>query len=552
MEALIQLEVSVIFGIPSVHNLPIFDALSRTTTIRTVIVRNEHAAASAADGYSRISGQLGVCLTSTGPGAANSMGGLVEAFTSGSPILHLTGQIETRFLDRGRGFIHEVPRQPEMLRAASKAVLRVQSPSDIKELVLLAGYTASAAPQGPVAIELPIDVQYAPVTGSVRMESLRAPKVEFLGTDELRDAGRRIAAVVAPARRPIIWVGGGAIRSGAEAAVAELARKIGAGIVTTPNARGIIPENDPLCIGNLPWDPDVRTLISDADVLLGIGTRYRGPNTENWAMALPKRIIQIDVEPEVPGRNYTAELAVRGDARRVVEAILGCVDEIGVTAPTPSWIARISDIANAARKRLREAIGPHVDLLDQLAASLDPDTVVVKDSTIPAYTWGNRLLPVHRTRRSIMSNSFAIGLAIPHSIGACIATGGPVVCMVGDGGIMVSLGELASISEAALPVIVLVFNDGGYGVLRNMQTQQYGRTFGVDLGRPDFCMLAEALGIGSVRVGAGSSLGKCVREAVTARSPFLIEVDMGAIGPMPQPYTGTSKHPEPPIHTTST
>lgn len=539
--ALSQLGVRVIFGIPSVHNLPIYDALDDSSSIRTVTVRNEHGAAGAADGYSRVSGQLGVCLTSTGPGAANAMGGLIEAFTSGTPVLHLTGQIETRYLDQGRGFIHEVPSQPQMLLAVSKAVLRAHSADDIEDLVLNAGRAALEPPQGPVSVELPIDLQYAPAR-AVRSERPATGPNESVNIEDVPE-WRKAAIAISEARRPILWVGGGAVRAGAEAAVAALARKIGAGVLTTPNARGVLPEDHELCIGNLPWDPDVRALVGDADLLVGVGTRYRGPNTENWMMSLPRHIIQIDVAPDVPARNYSAEIAVRGDARRVVEALLGYLDEHSGSID-PSWVARVSEVAAAARRRLRTAIGPQEALLDELARSLEPETVVVKDSTIPAYMWGNRLLPVHHTRRSIMPNSFAIGLGIPHSVGAAAATGQPVICMVGDGGIMVSLGELATIAETRLPVVVLVFSDGGYGVLRNIQETQYGRHFGVDLGRPDFCALARALGLESERAETAGSLGSLVRDALTAKAPFLVEVDLQAIGPMPRPYTGTSKRPQ--------
>jgi len=545
VNALSQLGVQMVFGVPSVQNLPIYDALGTSASIRTVTTRNEHGAAGAADGYSRVSGRLGVCLTSTGPGAANAMGGLVEAFTSGTPVLHLTGQIETRYLDHGRGFIHEVPNQPEMLRAVSKVVLRAQSPDDIESLLLRAGHAAVEAPQGPVSVELPIDVQYSLTSGGPRTGFTPTGDVEPTGIGEVATELRQAARAIAAARRPIIWAGGGAVRSGAESVICALARRIGAGILTTPNARGVIPESDPLCIGNLSWDPDVRTLVHDADLLVGIGTRYQGPNTENWAMALPARTIQIDVDPDVPGRNYTAEIELRGDACRVVEAILTQLDEHRPRAANPSWLARVSAAATAARGRLREAIGPQAALLDELARILGPNTVVVKDSTIPAYTWGNRLLPVYRSRRSIMPNSFAIGLGVPHSIGAAAATGDPVVCMVGDGGLMVSVGELATIAAEDLPVVVLVFSDGGYGVLRNIQEKQFGRHFGVELGRPNFGVLAGSLGLRSGRAETSIAFGELVLEALAAKAPFLIEVDVDAIGPMSQRYTGTSKRPEP-------
>ncbi|MGA8681161.1 MAG: thiamine pyrophosphate-binding protein, partial [Acidimicrobiales bacterium] len=161
IDVLEQAGVSVVFGIPSVHNLPVYDSLRRRRTIRAITVRHEQAAAGAADAYARVTGKLGVFITSTGPGAANAMGGLLEAFVSGSPVLHLTGQVETRYLDAGRGFIHEVPDQPAMLASLSKSVYRAESVDDIAAVVATAISEVVSAPQGPVSLELPIDLQYA-------------------------------------------------------------------------------------------------------------------------------------------------------------------------------------------------------------------------------------------------------------------------------------------------------------------------------------------------------------------------------------------------------
>ncbi len=536
--------VDVVFGIPSVHNLPTYDALRRRGTIRVISVRHEQAAAAAADGYARVTGKLGVFLTSTGPGAANAMGGQLEAFVSGSPVLHLTGQIETQYLGRGRGFIHEVPDQPAMLRSLCKQVSRPETADTIAATVAEAAELAMAAPHGPACVELPIDLQYADASSDAWQ-----PTLEFLHESLTMNRPAtwvHAAEVIAEARSPLIWAGGGAVRSGAEQEVVTLARRIGAGLVTSPNARGILPEDDPLCIGNLPWDPQVRELVTDADLLVGIGTRYQGPNTQNWKMELSPSIVQIDIDPSIPHRNYRATVEARGDAKTVVAYILRHLEQMGpwVPEPDPEWLARVASVANAARGRLRKTLGGQVDLLDELTPLLSENTVVVKDSTIPAYTWGNRLLPVRRTRTSIMPNGFAIGLGVPHALGAAVGNGGhPVVCMVGDGGFMLSATELATLAEEQLPVVCLLFNDGGYGILRNIQDQQYERRIGVDLGSPDFCGLARALGVEAERVTTASQFGTVVKSALAAGKPYLVEVDSEAIGPMATPYTGTSRPP---------
>jgi acetolactate synthase-1/2/3 large subunit len=532
--ALQALGVEVVFGIPSVHNLPTYDALARGGTIRAITVRHEQAAAAAADGYARASGRLGVFITSTGPGAANAMGGLLEAFLSGSPVLHLTGQIETRFLDRGKGFIHEVPDQPAMLGSASKKVLRATSPDSLFSTVLTGGATALAHPRGPVSVELPIDLQYAETLPSKAPAPEAAEESPIVGIEEA-------AELIKSSRRAIIWAGGGAVASGAEEELRRLVDSLGAGLLTTPNARGVISEDDELCIGNLPWDRGVRELVASADLLIAVGTRYQGPNTENWKMELPPKIVQVDIDPAVPARNYQPTVGLRGDARQVLSALLEAIGD--GSSQDPAWREEVAGVAAGARHRLRQSLGAQEALLDETAAAVTTDTVVVKDSTIPAYTWGNRLLPVRATRRAIMPNGFAIGLGLPHALGAAAATRRPVLCMVGDGGFMLSATELATIAAEQLPVVTAVYNDGGYGILRNIQDRQYGRRLGVDLGRPDFVELARALGIDADRVDTSEGYGKALRAALEAGRPYLLEVDLSSIGPMARPYTGTSRPP---------
>ena len=543
--ALVAAGVEGVFGIPSVHNLPIYDALRRDGRIRPITVRHEQGAAGAADGYARSSGRLGVCITSTGPGAANAMGGLLEAFVSSSPVLHLTGQIDSRYLDQGRGFIHEVPDQPAMLGSLAKRHVRATSVDELASLVIGCAGEALAPRQGPVSIEIPIDFQYAAFSGELPTK-VRAAARQTCDPAEIA----RAAEIVAGSRRPLVWAGGGAVAADAVDEVVTLVRRLGAGLLLSPNGRGILGEDDPSCIGNLSWDPDVRKLCLDADLLVAVGTRFQGPNTENWKMAVPTNLVHIDIDPEVPGRNYPVASAVVGDAKVAVAALVGALEGAGTAVPVAEagWDGRIVAAAEAGRRRLRETLGPQAGLLDGLAACLDAATVVVKDSTIPAYTWGNRLLPVRRPRTSIMPNGFAIGLGLPQAIGAAAATGGrPVVLLVGDGGFLLAATELATVAAERLPVVTVVFVDGGYGILRNIQDRQFGGEdgrIGVELGRPDFCALAGAFGVASARVDSVDAYTAAVRDALASGAPWVIEVDLDAIGPMSVPYTGTSRPPE--------
>jgi acetolactate synthase-1/2/3 large subunit len=459
--------------------------------------------------------------------------------------LHLTGQIDSRFLDQGRGFIHEVPDQPGMLASLSKANFRATSTNSIGALVTTAASEAMACRRGPVSLEIPIDLQYA--LWSTDPGPVPAVSKAVVGLNEAEVA--HAVEIIAGSRRPIVWAGGGVVAAGAVDEVVILVRRLGAGLLTSPNGRGVLPEDDPMCIGNLSWDPDVRALCREADLLVAIGTRFQGPHTENWKMELPARLVHLDIDPAVPGRNYPVEAAIVADAKVSTRALLDGLDAVGapeVLAET-GWLERVVAVKDSSRKRLRGTLGPQVGLLDGLASCLHPGTVVVKDSTISAYTWGNRLLPVRRPRTSIQSNSFAIGLGLPQALGAAVGSPeAPVVLLAGDGGFLLAATELATVAQEQLPIVVIVFVDGGYGVIRNIQDRQYGLEdgrIGVDLGRPDFCSLATAFGIRAARVDSIGDYVSAVQRALADREPCVVEVDLNAIGPMTVPYVGTVRPP---------
>ena len=248
------------------------------------------------------------------------------------------------------------------------------------------------------------------------------------------------------------------------------------------------------------------------------------------------------------GRSYPVEAPIVGDAKISTTALLAALDRNGGAARTRrgrldrQWARghRLRPCAPSSHRSGRRRV-----CSTRSAPLLEPGTVVVKDSTIPAYTWGNRLLPVQRPRTSIMPNSFAIGLGV--AAGARRRrrdrTDPPVVLLAGDGGFLLAATELATVAQEQLPIVVLVFADGGYGILRNIQDTQYGSEegrIGVDLGRPDFVGLARAFGIASERVESAPALATATKKALAGPGPCLIEVDLGPIGPMAVPYTGTS------------
>ncbi|WP_055702575.1 thiamine pyrophosphate-binding protein [Streptomyces silaceus] len=526
-----ELGIDTVFGIVSVHNLPLVEAVDRE--LRFVPVRHEATAVNAADAHGRARGSLGCALTSTGTGAGNAAGSLIEALSAGTSVLHVTGQVESRYLGSGRGFIHETKDQLGMLRAVSAYAATVPSAADAGRVLREAARAALAAPGGPASVEWPVDLQYAAQTDAV----LDLPEPLFTAPQgpELAAAGELLAS----ARRPLVWAGGGAARAGS--ALDALLTATGAGLLTSNSGRGVVPEDDPRVVGNFATAPAGRALLADADVLVSVGTHFRSNETADYALELPAAHVQIDVDPASLGRVYPAAHGLCGDAADVLGALLPYARR---TTAEPGWGRRITAVREEVRADLREAIGPQAAICDALRAALPREAVVARDVTIASSSWGNRLLEMYDPRDNVFPRGGGIGQGLGMGIGAALARpGAPTVVLAGDGGLAVHLGELLTLAQERPRLTLVVFNDGGYGVLRNMQDRYGGRRSGVDLATPDFALLARACDVPYRRIGAAEHAGPVLAEAVASQGPVLVEVDLAALGPMKSPFTPPVKIP---------
>ncbi|MFT4396711.1 thiamine pyrophosphate-binding protein [Gordonia lacunae] len=538
VEVLRQHGVTTVFGVISIHNLPLVEAVDRE--LEFVEMRHEAAAVNAADGFARASGGLGVALTSTGTGAGNAAGSMVEALTAGSRVLHITGQIESEFLapDRpaaSRGVIHEFPAQPRMLDAISAYSTTITEAKDVEAELETAIARILAAPSGPASVEWPTDLQYLASPDAQRpVPSAPAPAAPPVPD---ADAVARAADLLRNARRPLLWLGGGAAGAGGE--VAELARQLGAGIITSNSGRGVVAEDTPLVIGNFATTPAVRALLGDADVLLAVGTHFRSNETASYSLSLPENIIQIDVEPTTVGRVYPAAVGLVGDAAQTIASLLAQLD---VAATADEWPHRVTAVREEVRADLTTYIGGYAEICTAIRDALPRGSVIARDVTIPSSQWGNRLLPIYERGTNIFPLGGGIGQGLAMGIGAAHARPDiPTLVLAGDGGLAVHLGELASLAGSGAPVIVLVVNDGGYGVLRNMQQKNGFRRSGVDLHTPRFDLLAASMDIPYRLVRGPGVIAEALEAAVAHGGPSFIEVDVEAIDPAPGPFV-------PPVH----
>lgn len=524
-ETLLALGVQHVFGIVSVHNIPIYDAIFRGGGITPISVRHEQGALHAADGYARATGKLGVAITSTGPGATNAMTGLFEAGFASSRVMMITGQIESQYYGKGKGFLHEAENQLPMLRTLTGRAESVQRPEEIGETVFRVASDVSTGRPRPGAVEIPVDYQYA------RAE-IDIPHVEAWPRKPAdRDAISRAAAAVKSARNVVIWAGGGVLTAGAEGELRQLAEALQAPVFTSVNGRGSLPEDHPLCMGPLTAQPGVAETLEQADVVVAVGTRFQGGQTRNWALPLGGKLVHIDADPGVIGRNYRADVAVVADARLGLAALLRELDGASSDA---AFLARAQGLRDATRQQIRKEIGPDYEaIMDTMRELLPRDGCVVRDATVPAYLWGNRLMPILAPRTSNHPTSAAIGPGLPLAIGAAIGSGKKAALIQGDGGFMLNIGELATAVQHNVAVIVCIFNDRGYGVLRAIEGRTFeGRQFGVELATPDFAMVARGMGMPGESVKSAAEFRSAFERSMALDGPSLIDIDMTALTPM--------------------
>ncbi|MBT2719595.1 thiamine pyrophosphate-binding protein [Bacillus sp. ISL-46] len=534
VQELVRAGVETAFGIVSIHNMPIYDAILREGSIHLVCSRGESGAANMADGYARATGKLGVVITSTGTGAGNAAGSLIEAWAAGVPVLHLTGEVASPYLGTGRGYIHECKDQLSMMEGSCKKAVRLRRPEQASGVVRQAIKEAFAYPAGPVTLEIPIDFQSAIIPNhSIEEIRISAPTNQSIPTFP-----EEALTKISDARRPVIWAGGGVITSGASKQVQELAEKIGAAVITSQSGKGSIPENHPQCIGHFAANELTKNLLNDADLLISIGVRFRGNETANWKVSVPKEHISIDADWQAINRNYEATYGIVGDAKQVLQGLNQALSQKSIV-PDPSYLDEVQSVREELRTQLRATLGPYEQILDGMRKVLPDNTILVRDVTVQANVWGSRLFEIYEPRTSIHASGGGIGQGLPTAIGAQMGfKDRPVVLMAGDGGFMVNVGEMATAAQEKLPLIVVLFDDAGYGVLRNIQDAAYGRQVAVDLLSPDFVLLAQSMGFDASRIGSATEFVTELEKAVANQKPTMIVVDMEAVGPMAKPFGG--------------
>jgi thiamine pyrophosphate-dependent acetolactate synthase large subunit-like protein len=510
--------VTRIFGLPGVHNLPIWQAAGEAG-IDIVGVRHEQTAVYAADGYARVSGKPALAVVTTGPGAANTLGATGEAMASGVPLVVVATEIPSSLRRAGvyRGVLHENRDQAQMFRPITKLTLTATRADEIGELMRQALDVACSSPTGPVYFGIPTDLL------STGLEDEDTDVVASPAWPLLRGDLDAACALVNASRSPVIWAGGGAARGGAAGAVAELAHRIGAPVITTYSARGLLPASNPdlapgpahiACVGEL-WD--------DADLVISIGSDLDAVMTQNWSMPQPPALLTLNVDQMDAAKNYEVTGSLVGEAAYLASALArGCIEN-----PSRRRVVRDrnQELAVAVQHHVHADEPAALQLMAAVEGALPPRCALVLDMCIAGYWLAGFARIPDGTSVLYPMGWGTLGYSVPAAVGAACADVDRVICVVGDGGFLFAPGELATISQLNLPITVVIVDDGSYGMLKYDQISHGQQVRGVDLASPDFALLARAFSLDVEQVtGFGEPFATALLRSCQAARPNVVVV----------------------------
>ena len=535
IECLIEQGVGTVFGFPGGAVLPIYDELyKRQNRIHHVLTAHEQHAGHAADGYARASGKTGVCIATSGPGATNLVTPSATAYMDSTPIVFIPGNVPQSLMGTDSFQEADISGMTMPVTKHNYLVTRVDKLADI---VREAFYIASSGRPGPVLIDIPKDVQiaeteYEPASGAQLIPKLSMkhptaqlrPEGEALERYKVKAAPRleQAAKLIAEAQKPLIYCGGGVILSGAESELLAFADRVDAPVVSTLMGLGAVPADNPRMLGMLGMHGThaANIAMQRCDLLIAVGVRFSDRALGNAAtFAAQAKVLHIDIDRAEINKNVSTTLHITGDARVVLDLLLPRVEQKDNT----QWMQQ-------ARSMMEEYLSDELfeprKILRQMAA-IAPEITVATDVG-QHQMWTAQHFPFLHPRQLITSGGLGtMGFGLGAAMGAAASDpqGKPVALITGDGSFRMNLTELSTIGYYNIPVIVVIFNNGTLGMVRQWQTLFFGHRYSqttLDRG-PDFMKLAEAYGLSGTRVDTVEAFAAAFKTAVEKREPCIIE-----------------------------
>lgn len=516
--------VDTVFGIISVHTLDLFDALfDNQDSLRFIGGRLELGCGYMADGYSRATGKPGVLLTSTGPGAADSVGALGEAYFSSSAVLEITTNVEQEFVNGGRLTTHETKDQLGMFRAVTDWNVLIEQVESIPDHLVEAFQRFQTRRPRPIELEIPTDL----LGKQADVEVLRPRAPEIPQGDPVM-VERALEALL-KARRPVIFVGEEVQSLGGTEDIVQLAEMLGAPVVTGDGAKGAFPEDHPLSLGQALgqriWGENpLQGWLGTCDVVLVLGSILPYRTTVGVGLKLPATVIHVLLDGEAIGKNYSTSIPIVADSGAVVRQLLEGIGDQDVYKGD-GYRHEIESVRAEIYESLKGQWGNEVRTFEAIRSAAPRDTIFSLDPTV-ATSRASRCLPIYQPRTFMYPHGWSgLGFAFPASLGAKAGKPqSPVVCITGDGGFQYNFQELATAAQYGINPVVLMFNDNAWGVLKDRQRDNYnGRIMGTDLVNPDFVKLFESYGFEGTRVTSVEGLAQALQDALAADRIQLIE-----------------------------
>ena len=518
IKCLIEEKVNTVFGYPGGAIVSVYEALRRSK-IHHVLVRHEQGAAHSASGYARVSGKTGVCITTSGPGATNLITGIASAYMDSIPLVVITGQVRSDMIGRDMFQEADITGATESF---TKHSYLVKDANELPRIMKEAFYIAATGRPGPVLIDVPSDIQDA------RIDFVYPEWVDIRGYKPTLKGHigqiKKAAKAIAESERPLIVAGGGVTLSHAEPELLSFVEKTRIPAAHTLMGKGALPSRNAHYVGMIGTHgfPEANAALSKSDLLIFIGARIAD---RTWGGASEKllentRIIHIDVDPAEIGKNVGTQIPVVGDAKQ----ILLDLNEKVESKNTAHWISEIQSFKKSRTRKETQSVNPKF-AIKLLSDMLNDEAILVADVG-QNQLWAARNFEDRMGRKFLTSGGLGtMGYALPAAAGVKLAAPErQVVAVMGDGGFQMSMSELGTISANKLGIVILLFNNGRLGMVRELQDQVYKATSGVDLDKnPDFIKLCEAYGMKGMRVSRDAELEAAFQKALRSKGPFVVE-----------------------------
>lgn len=518
---LVSAGVDHVFGVPGTHALPLFEAIRRTPQVRMIAARSEAGSVFMADGFARTSGRIGVSICSTGPGALNSLGALGTADADGSPVLNIISDIPQRYHNKEAGFVHEVPNQLAAFRDVCGWSGRLEQPDSWPDLFAGAMAALTGCRKRTAVLEIPADVL------DLTAHSRSGPAATRSRPSPVISGAARAARMLGSAVRPTILVGEQVAQPGVATLVVEIAERLQATMILTPPAKGHIADSHPLSAGASLTFFEVREHLALADGVLVIGDALTPLDTEYGSAVIPAPIIQLADQPR-PVVDYKIDLLLEG----LGDMLAALAQELRALKPRCSRYYEVAGLRADLRDRIRRIDARGIDFIEALRAAVPPEAIICHDVSIAGY-WGWHFLLMSQPGTYIYPWRHAtMGFGLPAALGAKLGRlGTPLVLLCGDGGFVSALAELASFADHRIAVIVIVVNNGGYGIIRQRQEARYGAAAMSVLRNPSFPQLARAFGLEGQTLASSHDLQAAVAAAMLRETTTIIEVPVDIPSP---------------------